>query len=171
MKNTRFLLFALLLTLTLALSACARATAPNFAEVPAGKAYVAGQEIFFTHTEVSDAQVGELLTNMMNSPVIVVPSLTEAIGAAQPVYVFTNGIAGSGPFKFQADVFPNQPGDADYTPLRRVVLVTWTDQAQASELKSEEEILRLVEQGQLTLEETQIVVNMPFITWKDGGKR
>ena len=117
-------LFSILL-LTVLLSACARTTGPNFAEIPAGMAYADGETIYFAHTEVSDPQVGELLTKMMKSPVLVVPSLAEAPDAmVAPVYVFQNGIAGSGPFDFQADVFSNQPGDPDYTPLRRVALVT-----------------------------------------------
>lgn len=166
-------LFSLMIVLVLALilSACSQSTAPNYAEIPAGRAFADGQEIFFSHTEVSDPQVGELLTNMMKSPVLVVPSLAEVPDAARShVYVFQNGVAGSGPFKFQADVFPNQPGDPDYSPLRQVILVTWTDESQAKELKSEEEIQALVDQGVLTLEETPIVVNMPFMTWTDGKR-
>jgi hypothetical protein len=152
-------------------SACSRASAPNFAEIPAGKAFVDGEEIFFSHTEVSDASVGELLTKMMKSPVLVVPALAEIPDASlAKVYVFKNGVAGSGPLKFQADVFPNQPGDADYSPLRKIVFVTWADESTASLLKSEEEINALSETGGLTLEESDIVVNMPFMTWKDGQR-
>lgn len=165
-------IFAGIIIFGLVLSACSgRATAPNFAEIPAGKAYVNGEQIFFSHTEVSDPQVGELLTNMMKSPVLVVPSLADAPESiTAKVYVFQNGIAGSGPFKFQADVFDNQPGDAAYSPLRRVYLVKWADETQVKELKSEQEILTLGEQGALTVEKSNIVVNMPFMTWK-GGQR
>jgi hypothetical protein len=169
MKRT--LIFLLILS-TLALSACATATAPNFAEIPAGKAWADGEQIFFSHTEVSDPAVAELLTNMMKSPVLVVPSLAEIPDSLlATVYVFQNGVAGSGPLKFQADVFPNQPGDDGYTPLRKITFVKWNDESQAKELKSEEDILALAEQGALTLEVSNIVVNMPFMTWKDGGKR
>jgi hypothetical protein len=48
--------------------------------------------------------------------------------------------------------------------------VDWTDESQAKEIKSETEILDLVSQGVLALEESDIVVNMPFMAW-DGGKR
>lgn len=154
-----------------ALSACAQATAPNFAEIPAGKAYYNGQEIFFAHTEVSDPGVAEVLTNMMKSPVLTVPALADAPDSiTAEVYVFNNGVAGSGPLKFQADVFPSQPGDTGYSPLRRIVFVSWNDESQAKELKSEAEILELVDQGALALEESNIVVNMPFMTWV-GGER
>jgi hypothetical protein len=171
MMKKSLLIITILLLSAVALSACARATAPNFAEIPAGKAYANGQEIYFSHTEVSDAGVAEVLTNMMKSPVVVVPSLAEVPeNLTSPVYVFRNGVAGSGPLSFQADVFPNQPGDEGYTPLRRIVFVDWTDESQAKELKSEQDVLALVEQGALTLEESGIVVNMPFIVWA-GGKR
>jgi len=86
------------------------------------------------------------------------------------VYVFKNGIAGSGPLNFQADVFDNPPDESGYSPLRRIVFVTWADAGQARELKSTGEIQTLVNQKALTLEKSNIVVNMPFITWK-GGKR
>jgi hypothetical protein len=155
----------------LSLLAACQSTAPNFAEIPAGKAYANGNVVYFTHTETSDKAVAELLTNMMKSPVLYVPSLAQAPDSMlSEVYVFKNGIAGSGPLKFQADVFENSPDDAGYTPLRRIVFVTWKDPAQAKELKSTADILALDTSHSVTLEKSEIVVNMPFITWK-GGKR
>jgi hypothetical protein len=108
---------------------------------------------------------------MMKSPVLAVPSLAEIPDSSlAKVYVFKNGVAGSGPLKFQSDVFPNQPGDPDYSPLRKIVFVTWANEGNAELLKSEEEINARLEEGALTLEESDIVVNMPFMTWK-GGQR
>ena len=170
MKKTTLFAFVLLVAV-LVLSACSSAPAPNFAEIPAGKAYADGEEIFFSHTEVSDPGVAEVLTNMMKSPVLVVPSLANIPDESLAiVYVFKNGVAGSGPLKFQGDVFPNPPGDPGYTPLRKIVFVTWVDESKARELKSAAEIQAGVDSGELTLEESNIVVNMPFMTWK-GGKR
>ncbi len=171
MKKYPTIILALVLVSVLALSACSRTTAPNFAEIPAGKAYVNGEQIFFSHTEVSDAGVSEILTNMMKSPVLVVPALADVPDSATAkVYVFQNGVSGSGPFKFQADIFDSQPGDPTYSPLRKVHLVKWVNESQAKELKSEAEVAALVEQGALTVEKSNIVVNMPFMTWK-GGQR
>ena len=166
-----FLMIGLTLLLGSLISACSRTSAPNFAEIPAGKAFADGEEIFFSHTEVSDASVAEVLTTMMKSPVLLVPSLAEIPDSSlAKVYVFKNGVAGSGPLKFQADVFPNQPGDPDYSPLRKIVFVSWTNEGIAEVLKSEEEINARLEEGAIILEETDIVVNMPFMTWK-GGQR
>ena len=167
-KITVILLVALLLTLT----ACAPKTAemPK-AELPAGKAWADGKEIYFVHTEASDPDVAEKLTNMMKSPVVLVPSLAKVPDESLAnVYAFTNGIAGSGPFGFQADVFDNPPGTDGYTPLRRLNTVTWVDATKARELTSAVDVLAAETAGELTIEQPGVVINMPFVVW-DGGQR
>ncbi len=170
MKHISWLLFAALLMTVL--SACAPAqSGPAKAELPAGLAYAEGKEIYFVHTEASDPGVAETLTNMMNSPVLHVPSLAnvpaESLGR---VYVFQNGLPGKGPFGFQEDVFDNPPGSPGYTPLRSIHLVNWKDPAQARLLKSVAEVEAAESAGEITVEVPGVVVNMPFIVW-DGGKR
>jgi hypothetical protein len=162
----------LLLAAALLLTACApQQTGPAKAELPAGKAWSEGKEIYFIHTEASDAGVAEKLTGMMKSPVILVPSLAEVPDEALAnVYAFTNGLKGTGPFGFQPDVFDNPPGTDGYTPLRRLNLVTWKDETQARELKSAQEVLDAESAGDLTIEQPGAVINMPFVVW-DGGKR
>ncbi len=123
------------------------------------------------HTEASDADVAQLLTGMMESPVLHVPSLAETPDSALAnVYVFTNGIEGMGPLGFAADVFDNPPGTAGYSPLRRLNLVTWADPSMASELKSAEQVLAAQAADELIIEQPGVVINMPFVVW-DGGKR
>lgn len=139
--------------------------------IPAGLAYVDGQEIRFIHTEVSDPDIAQLLTDMMDSPVLVVPSLAELPDSAlATVYVFTNGPEGMGPLGFQPDVFDNPPGTDGYTPLRRIHLVTWVDAASAVELKSAADVQAALAAGQLTEEVPGVVVNMPFVTWPEGQR-
>jgi hypothetical protein len=139
--------------------------------VPAGMAYVDGQEIRFMHTEVSDPGVADVLTKMMDSPVLVVPSLAQAPEAIlSNVYVFKNGVKGMGPLGFQPDVFDNPPSTQGYTPLRKIIFVTWNDETKARELKSLAEVLDLEKASELTLETSNVVVNMPFVTWP-GGER
>ena len=161
-----------LIVLLFAVAACAPQTAdmPK-AELPAGKAWADGKEIYFVHTEASNADVAQKLTDMMKSPVIHVPSLANIPAESLAnVYVFLNGIQGSGPFGFQADVFDNPPGTKDYTPLRRLNVVSWTDEARARELKSAKEVLDAESAGEVTIEVTSEVINMPFVVW-DGGQR
>ena len=169
MKKIAVLLFtALLVTLT----ACApKAAEMPKAELPAGKAWADGKEIYFIHTEASDAGVAEKLTNMMKSPVVLVPSLANVPAESLAnVYVFTNGLAGTGPFGFQADVFDNPPGTDGYSPLRSLNLITWTDETKARELTSAADVLAAEAAGELTIEQPGVVINMPFVVW-DGGKR
>lgn len=139
--------------------------------IPAGLAYAEGQEIRFIHTEVSDADIAKLLTDMMASPVLVVPALADVPGTATaPVYVFTNGPKGMGPLGFQPDVFPSPPGTEGYTPLRAIHLVTWADESQARELKAAAEVLEAEQKGELKIETPGVVVNMPFVTWPGGSR-
>ena len=139
--------------------------------VPAGLAYAEGQEIRFIHTEASDSDVAKLLSDMMSSPVIYVPSLADAPETMlADVYVFKNGAKGMGPLGFQPDVFDNPPGTDGYSPLRRIIFVSWADESVARELKSLAEVMDAEDKGELALEESNIVVNMPFITWLDGHR-
>jgi len=139
--------------------------------IPAGLAFADGQEIRFIHTEVSDPDVAGLLSDMMSSPVIHVPSLADAPESMlAKVYVFKNGVEGMGPLGFQPDVFDNPPGVEGYTPLRRIIFVTWVDGSTPRELKSLTDVLDAESKGELTIEASNIVVNMPFITWP-GGER
>ena len=149
-----------------------RMHAPAGPTVPPVRGYSEGQEIRFIHTEASDPKVGRLLTDMMQSPVLLVPSLGQAPKAMLAnVYVFTNGVAGEGPFKFQPDVFDSPPGHASYTPLRALNLVSWKKPESARELRSAEEVKQALAQGDIELKQPGVVINMPMITWPQGGHR
>ncbi len=133
-----------------------------------------GEEVHFIHPEVSDPKVAKTLTGMMGSPVLVVPSLAEAPEEALTnVYVFNNGVApegARGAMGFQADVFDNPPGTEGYSPLRSLNLVTWKDEGAARLLGSADEVKQAQQKGEITIERTGVVVNMPFLTWP-GGQR
>lgn len=139
--------------------------------VPPVKGYLDGMEVRFLHTEASEAQVAEMLTKMMGSPVLVVPSLAQVPRAALAnVYVFKNGIKGEGPFGFQPDVFENGPHRSGYSPLRALHLVTWKDGAKARVLRSADELRAAEAAGEVSVERSGAVVNMPLLTWP-GGQR
>ncbi|HSO11033.1 MAG TPA: hypothetical protein VLT51_01565 [Anaerolineales bacterium] len=166
--RAKLLIVVLLVSL---LAACAPKEEMPTAVLPAGKAYADGKEIFFVHTEASDADVAQLLTDMMSSPVVYVPSLADVPDVSLAnVYVFDNGLEGMGPFGFQADVFDNPPGTDGYSPLRRVNVVTWADPSKARMLTSVVEIMSAKDAGEVTIAQPGVVVNMPFVVW-DGGQR
>ena len=171
-KRIKVIIFSMFVVSVL-LAACSTQSqgTGTFAQVPAGRAYAEGKEIFFTHTEASDTGIAEKLTNMMKSPVIYVPALADVPELALAnAYVFENGLAGKGPLGFQADVFNNPPGTDGYSPLRQIILAKWADGAQALELKSAAEVLQAESEGKLSTTKSGVVVNMPFLVW-DGGKR
>jgi hypothetical protein len=140
--------------------------------LPPVAVYYDGEEIFMVHPEASDPDIADALTEMMGgSPVLVVPELAGVPEAARAdVYVFANGLEGMGPLGFQPDVFSSAPGDEDYSPLRTIVEVTWHDEDEARELRSADEVEAAAEAGELELTETDVVVNMPVLTWP-GGER
>ncbi|MCZ6588413.1 MAG: hypothetical protein O7B24_10775 [Alphaproteobacteria bacterium] len=147
----------------------------NAPTVPAVTGYSEGQEILFIHTETSDPKIAKILTDMMGgSPVLVVPALAKAPKELlAPVYVFTNGKTGdgpTGPLGGQADIFEHPPGDAGYRPLRAVTLITWNDVMAARVLKSTAELRGVIDSGAVSVKQTGVVVNMPFLTWPGGTR-
>jgi hypothetical protein len=142
--------------------------------VPPVAGYAEGVQIFFIHTEVSDPEIGRIMTGMMGSPVPVVPSLAEAgEGLLARVWAFSNGVQPKGPrgpLDFQPDVFDHPVGSDGYRPLRMLYLATWADGAASRLLTSAADVEAAIAAGELTEERTGVVVNAPFLTWP-GGQR
>ncbi|ASU84265.1 hypothetical protein CDO52_16990 [Nocardiopsis gilva YIM 90087] len=136
--------------------------------------YYADEPIRFLHTEASDAEVADLLTDMMDSPVVHVPALADTPDPLHgPVYVFINGIepdGAAGPFGFQPDVFASVPGDDAYTPLRSVHLVEWRPSAEPRTLTSADAVAAAERAGEVAITEPGIVVTMPVVDWPDGQR-
>jgi hypothetical protein len=151
--------------------------------MPVIDAYYAGQEIWFIHTEVSDAQMAERLSSMVGGNNMMgmmatmhVPRLADIPReTAGKLYVFTNGVNqegakpwGGGPFGYQIDVFDSVPGQEKYTPLRNPYLVAWNDNASPRILKSVDEILTAESNGELTITQSEVIVNAPIVQWQDN---
>lgn len=142
--------------------------------IPSVAGYADGERILFIHTEASDRAVADTLTSMMRSPVLLVPALAQVPASALAnVYVFANGVrprGERGPFGYQPDVFDSPPESEGYRPLRAVSVATWAEPEQARVLRSASEVLDAEARGEITIERTRAVVNMPFLTWP-GGER
>jgi hypothetical protein len=82
------------------------------------------------HTEVSDPEIGTVMTDMMGSPVPVVQELADApTSMLARLWAFTNGVQPKGPrgpLDFQPDIFDLPVGTSGYRPLRALFLVTWS---------------------------------------------
>ena len=140
--------------------------------IPMIDGYYKGEKVYFVHTEVSDANMANMMSMMINFPTL---HVTELKNISQEnmakVYVFTNGISGSGPygggpFMFQIDVFDSIPDQVGYSQFRVPYLVTWNDNSTPRLLTSVEEILEAEANGELTIQKTGSVVNAPMIVWR-----
>jgi|AntRauTorcE11897_2_1112592.scaffolds.fasta_scaffold00938_16 hypothetical protein len=143
----------------------------NMKLAPLVKAYHEGGDAYFIHTEASDSKVARMLTKMMGPNVVHLSKLAQTPNSLlADIYVFKNGIEGNGPFGYQPDIIASVPGDSDYSPLRSIHLVSWNEQADPRELKMMEALMQAQSNGELTIEEAGIVVNMPVLVWPGGHR-
>ncbi len=151
-----------------------QATEENpYLEIPVIDAYYQGEKLWFVHTDVSDEAMAGRLTRMVNFNTLYSQQLGGVpLDQVGKLYVFVNGLKQSGekpwqggPFGFQLDIFDSIPGDPDYTPIRSPALVTWADSAAPRILKSVEELLEAEQNGELTIQQTDILVSVPIVRW------
>jgi hypothetical protein len=140
--------------------------------IPLIDGYYNGEKVFFVHTEVSDKAMAEMMTMMINFPTLHVPDLKNMPpDEMSKVYVFTNGISGSGPygggpFMYQIDVLDSIPDQMGYSQFRVPHLVTWNENSTPRILISVDEIMQAESNDELTIQKTDNVVNAPMIVWK-----
>jgi hypothetical protein len=139
-------------------------------DIPLLKGYENGNEIYFIATDVSAEKTATFATNLTGFKVNFAPALAQTPDSARAqAYAFTNGVSGDGPFGFQIPVVNTKPGDEGYSPLWQVNEVTWNDNATARELKSVQEITTAEQNGELSINDMDIVVNHPAIQWQNGS--
>ena len=137
-------------------------------QIPLTMGYADGNPVYYISTEASAKEVADHLTELSGFRVAFTPSLQNTPkDSLANIYAFTNGIEGSGAFGFQPQVADSQPTDPEYSPLWLVHAVTWNDNSNPRELKSEESILEAKNKGEITVEDTGVIVNCPFVQWKD----
>ena len=139
-------------------------------DIPLVMGYADGNEVFYITTEASHEEVADHLTDLLGFGVTYAPAIKNTPkDALANIYEFTNGVSGPGSLGFQPNVADSQPGDPEYSPAWAVQHVTWADESIARELTSEDEIMEALASDQLTIEETGVVVNCPFIQWEGGA--
>ena len=145
-----------------------RANVP--AEIPMHKGFYNGGEVYYIITDSSDAMHADTISKKQGWKVELAPILAKAPAAAlSKTYMFVNGVSGDGVHGFQGEVFTSTPSQPDvYSALTSHVHVTWNDGKQPKVLDSEAKILTAVKNGDVTLTEVSVVLNMPQIVWPDG---
>jgi hypothetical protein len=137
-------------------------------DISLSKGYIDGNIAYFIATDASDKHAVSSITNNTGFPVNYAPllnNISESIRGQG--YVFLNGVQGEAPGGFQLPVANAVPGDKDYSPLWQTNFVKWNNNATARELKSVDEIVAAQNNGELTITETNIIVNSPAIKWQE----
>lgn len=118
-----------------------------------------GSTIYYIATDASVKDVADMLGVLF----VEKTGATLLSGSSSDLYVFTNGIEGSGPMGFQASIGSTNVGDEFYSPLWRIQAATWKDPLSADFLTTTSEITSAGSQGALSTEVAGVVVNCPFV--------
>jgi hypothetical protein len=139
-------------------------------EIPVSKGYVDGKIAYFIATDASEEQAVKSIMNNTGFTINYAPILAQIPESQRGQgYLFLNGIKGEAPNGFQLPVANAVPGDEDYSPIWESNFVKWNDNATAKELKSVEEVLSAQNSGELTVTETDIIVNSPAVNYTSGS--
>jgi hypothetical protein len=88
------------------------------------------------------------------------PSLSAVQPASQPAWYIVRGRAAPG----QLAVLGSEPGESDYSPLWRTVIVKWRPSMSPKVLTSDNMILALAKKGELTTTTTGLIVNATVVS-------
>ena len=118
-----------------------------------------GSTIYYIATDASTKEVADMLG------VIHVEKIGQTLvsSAASDLYVFTNGITGTGPAGFQASIGSTDIGDEFYSPFWRIQTATWAEPESAPFLTMTAEITEAAGNEELTTALGGFIVNCPFI--------
>ncbi|MGI0041184.1 MAG: DUF7482 domain-containing protein, partial [Nitrosopumilaceae archaeon] len=118
-----------------------------------------GSTIYYIATDASKQDVADMLGVVFAERT----GATLLSGASSDLYVFTNGIKGTGPMGFQASIGSTNTGDEFYSPMWRIQAATWADPESADFLTMTSQITSAASKGALSTEVAGVVVNCPFV--------
>lgn len=169
LRSPRRRVAALVLMACAGLVGCASPPAParsRAVQMPLQQGWFEGEAVFYVTTDVSDAQVArEHRANFAPRLADALPRGTNPPGQPSPVdkvYAVTNFGQAS---VFASAPLPMGPSNRDraYSPLWRMVTVTWVTGHAPRRLTSEEQILAAAEGREVRLETTNVVLNCPIV--------
>lgn len=116
---------------------------------------------------ITDTSAAPMAPMMAISPSPATQGLVN-VGATDEIWVFGNGIPGSGVMGFQPAIFDNAAGEPVWSPFWNHFTAVWKDEASATLIKSSAELRALVDSGALEIfngtpdtHPTGFVVNCP----------
>jgi hypothetical protein len=138
-------------------------------QIPMHKGIIDGKSVYYIITDSSNNLVANTISDKQNWRVNISPVLAHVpLASFGNVFVFTNGIAGNGIRGYQDDVLSFTPSDKQYSPLSKVVEVSWNVGRGPFILNSTQAILDANMTGKIKLVVTDTIMNTPQIIW-DGG--
>lgn len=145
-----------------------RANVP--ATIPMHQGYYGGGDVYYIITDSSDPTHADVITKNQGWQVELAPLLKNVPDEAlSKTYMFVNGVEGDGVHGFQGEVFTSTPAQEDvYSALTSHVHVMWNEGATPRILDSDAMIIQAAENGEVTLTEVDVVINMPQIVWPEG---
>jgi hypothetical protein len=118
-----------------------------------------GSPIYYIATDASVKKVADALgvtfVNKTGSALL--------SGGSSDLYIFTNGIKGTGPMGYQASIAASNVGDSAYSPLWRIQATTWKDPSHAEFLTSLAQITSASQTGKLSTNIAGVAVNCPIV--------
>jgi hypothetical protein len=150
----------------------AEGDAPATITLALSPAWFEGRIVHCVTTDVSDEGFAKLLgVNYVPRLAYALPPVGSPPGtpsAVEKVYLFPKGE--------QANIYPSSPvpvgaanKDRNYSPLWVVTLAQWKPGSHPRTLKSEEELLRASEKGELELTPTRVVANVAVVRDPQAG--
>jgi hypothetical protein len=158
MKRETYVVSLLAALAALLMPVAGHAALPTTISLPLHPAYHDGKLAYFLSLEFSDQQLA-----MENHAVWAPPLKAAKPEGTEELFAFTNGAAG------QADVIESVPAignNDDYSPIWRLVAVTWKDSVPAADrtvVKSSDDVEALITAGKMDERDTGATFNCPVI--------
>ncbi|SHO43620.1 conserved exported hypothetical protein [Nitrosotalea sinensis] len=138
-------------------------------KIPLHEGLVNGKTMYYVITDSSNILVANNISEKQNWQVQLSPTLAHVpIMSFGNIFIFTNGITGNGTRGYQDDVLSSIPSDNQYSPLNKVIEVSWNVGRGPFILNSTKAILDANTTGKVKLTTTDTILNTPAISW-DGG--
>jgi hypothetical protein len=118
-----------------------------------------GDTIYYIATDASKMDVAQELGVVFANKT----GYTLNSGSSSDLFVFTNGIIGTGPMGFQTSIASSSAGDELYSPMWRIHGVTWKDPSHAELLSDTNQLGSSVSKGIMEVKSAGVVLNCPFV--------
>ena len=139
-------------------------------QIPMHEGIVNGKITYYIITDSSNELVANTISDKQNWKVHLSPVLAHVpLTSYGNMFVFTNGITGNGTYGYQDDVLSFTPSDKQYSPLSKLVEVSWNIGRGPFILNSTQAILNANMTGKIKLVVTDTIMNTPEIVWNNGA--